>query len=120
MKPLEIDYLRKMSQLIKPQIKDYFMLLLMTVAMLRESEAVTLKPEDVECLSIENEECLVVRVAKQTTKVRGNTILIAMSTDKRVCPIFWFKLLASRRDKQAKTRFHTISNRYQRKPPTIS
>ncbi len=42
MKPLEVDHLRRMSRFIKPSfedLRDYFMLLLMTVAMLRESEA---------------------------------------------------------------------------------
>ena len=51
MRPLEVDHLRRMSRIIKPSFKDlrdYFMLLLMTVAMLRESEAVALGPRDVE------------------------------------------------------------------------
>ena len=124
MRPLEVDHLRRMSRIIKPSFKDlrdYFMLLLMTVAMLRESEAVALGPRDVECLVIENEECLVVRVAKQTTKVRrGNTIVVAMSTDKSICPVYWFKLLESRRDSRATSWFHTISRAGSKQPRALS
>jgi hypothetical protein len=102
-------------------LRDYFILLLMTVAMLRESEAIALEPKDVECLTIENEECLVVRVVKQVTKVRrGNTIVISMSANKRVCPVYWFKLLETRRDKSATKWFHTISKQGGKKSRALS
>ena len=124
MKPLEVDHLKRMSGLIKPllqDVRDYFLLLLMTVAMLRESEAVALEPKDVECLVIENEECLVIRVVKQVTKVRrGNTIVVASSADKSICPVFWFKLLNKRRDTRAKKWFHTISKAKNKHPRGLS
>ena len=44
-KPLEMDHIKMMAALVKSHylhVRDYFMILLMTVCMMRESEAVAL------------------------------------------------------------------------------
>ena len=74
-KPLEMAHIRMMTTLVKPcflHVRDYFMILLMTVCMMRESEAVALLATDVTLDVHDGAWCLVViRCLKLTRKGRA-------------------------------------------------
>ena len=69
-KPLEMAHIRMMATLVKPcflHVRDYFMILLMTVCMMRESEAVALLATDVTLDVHDGAWCLVVMVQMSET-----------------------------------------------------
>ena len=64
-----MEHVRRMASIVKPHflhVRDYFMILLMTVCMMRESEAVALLSTDVTLDITGGAWCLVVLVQKST------------------------------------------------------
>jgi integrase len=98
-------------------IRDIFMFMIMMKAMLRESEAVALKKNDVWIEQIEvngqTEEVLFVFVEKSKTdqERRGHTIVLAASDECRArCPIAWFKMYTVTRNGSSEFLFHKEKN----------
>ena len=70
-KPLEMELIKRMATLVTPSfvhVRDFFMILLMTVCMLRESKAVALLADDVTLEFMGGAWCLLVKVIVQTRK----------------------------------------------------
>jgi site-specific recombinase XerD len=92
--------------------RDVFMVLLLFTALLRESELVALKPDDVweEKLLVGGKEVntLFVYVEKSKTdqERRGHTIVVAQADDPRICPVGWFRVWSQLRSKTAPYLFH--------------
>jgi hypothetical protein len=110
-KPIEMVHIRRMAVLVKPcfvHVRDFFMILLMTVCMMRESEAVALLATDVSLDMIGGVWSLVVKVQKsKTDQVRaGHTILVAPSSLRLTCPLFWYTVYDRLRLKDSRYLFH--------------
>ena len=110
-KPLELDHVRMMDTLVKPHylhIRDFFMILLMTVCMMRESEAVNLLATDVTLDILGGAWCLVVLVqmSKTDQERAGHTILVSPSALRLTCPLFWYTVYDQARVKDSKYFFH--------------
>ena len=110
-KPLEMVHIGMMAALVKPHylhIRDYFMILLMTVCMMRESEAVALLATDVTLDNIDGAWCLVVLVqmSKTDQERAGHTILVSPSALRLTCPLFWYTVYDQTRAKDSKFLFH--------------
>ena len=110
-KPLEMDHIRMMATLVKPcflHVRDYFMILLMTVCMMRESEAVALLATDVTLDVHDGAWCLVVMVqmSKTDQERAGHTILVSPSALRLTCPLFWYTVYDQMRAKDSKFFFH--------------
>ena len=103
-KPLELAHLKQMAVLVKPSfesIRDYFCLLLMTCAMLRDSEAVHLTVDQVWVEVVDGERVLFVFVEKsKTDQTRiGHTIVVGTPSDPRLNALFWLDLLLDARSR---------------------
>ena len=74
-------------------VRDYFMILLMTVAMMRGREAVNLLEDDIELRWIDGVEVLMIRIqTSKTDQLRiGDTVFISAGADPATCPLLWFK-----------------------------
>ena len=110
-KPLEMEHVRRMASIVKPHflhVRDYFMILLMTVCMMRESEAVALLSTDVTLDITGGAWCLVVLVQKSKTDQErtGHTILVSPSATRLTCPLFWYTVYDQMREKGSKFLFH--------------
>jgi hypothetical protein len=91
-------------------IRDMFMMILMFLAFLRESEVVALSFFDVWVERIDGSEVLFIFVekAKNDQKRRGHTIVVEACQSSCICAVKWFKLHCSvRRSKLAV--FHSSS-----------
>jgi hypothetical protein len=75
-------------------VRDYFLILLMTLGMMRGSEAAALLEDDVEVKSVDGIQVLMIRIQKsKTDQLRvGDTVFLAAGPDNLICPLFWFKL----------------------------
>ena len=110
-KPIEMVHIRRMAELVEPcfvHVRDFFMILLMTVCMMCESEAVALLTTDVSLDMIGGAWSLVVKVQKsKTDQVRaGHTILVAPSSLRLTCPLFWYTVYDRLRLKESCYFFH--------------
>ena len=114
--PLTFDILQKIVVSLGRNIEDIrnmFMIVLMTKGMLRESEAVNLKREHVyEVLSKDNEPCLNIYVAKSKTDQAGDgsNVILATSED-CVCPVGWFREYCLLRSSDSEYLFYQLSKR---------
>ena len=95
------------------EIRDVFMLILMFVGFLRESEAVSLAHADawVETVQETGKEALyvVVRKSKTDQLSENATIVIAGCPGNRLCPVAWYYLHASKR-LVSPFLFHKVAN----------
>ena len=110
-KPMEMAHIRRMAELVKPcfvHVRDYLLILLMTVCMMRESEAVALLATDVSLDMINGAWCLVVKIQKsKTDQVRaGHTILVSPSALRLTCPLYWYTIYDRMRLKDSPFFFH--------------
>ena len=110
-KPLEMELIKRMATLVTPSfvhVRDFFMILLMTVCMLRESEAVALLADDVTLEFMGGAWCLVVLVqmSKTDQERAGHTILVSPSPLRLNCPLFWFSVYDHMRVKGSGFFFH--------------
>ena len=92
-----MDHLKMMATLVKPHylhVRDYFMILLMTVCMMRESEAVALLATDVTLDRLGGAWCLVVMVqmSKTDQERTGHTILVSPSALRLTCPLLVYSI----------------------------
>ena len=120
--PLEIAHLRALAKLFQRkvvstkfvEVRDFFMLVLMTAAMLREDEAMALKKGDVWLETIEGEICLFVFVEKSKTDQcrNGHTITIGLSSHKHTCPIHWFYAYQKSKNPRARFFFHQLDSKH--------
>ena len=111
--PIELQHLRAMARLVKPifeQVRNFCIVLFMTLGMLRESEAVKLNSVDVTRESLEGEVFILLKVTKsKTDQLRfGHSVLLASEDKSILCPVFWFDILAHYRVKDAKRYFHSV------------
>ena len=93
--PLKVDQLRLMADKVGPcllEVRDFFLVLLMMVAMLRESEAAALREKDVWLDSSTGSHCLFVFVEKSKTDQarNGHTIVVGTAPMPMICPVFWY------------------------------
>ena len=105
-KPLEMDHIKMMAARVRPNYlhtRDYLMILLMTVCMMRESEAVALLATDVTLNQLGGAWCLVVLVQKSKTDQErtGHTILVSPSALRLTCPLFWYTMYDQLREKDS-------------------
>ena len=97
-KPLLISHLEKMATLVKPNcenIRDFLMITIMTVGMMRESEIVNLRTTDVWLeINSPNKEVLFVFVEKSKTdqERKGHTIVIGQTPTNKVNVITWYAI----------------------------
>ena len=110
-KPLEMDHIKMMAARVRPNYlhtRDYLMILLMTVCMMRESEAVALLATDVTLNQLGGAWCLVVLVQKSKTDQErtGHTILVSPSALRLTCPLFWYTVYDQMRAKDSTYFFH--------------
>jgi integrase len=89
-------------------VRDIFMFILMRKGMLRESEAVALKKDDVWIEQVDKEEVLFVFVEKSKVdqQRRGHTIVIASDDCRAKCPVAWYKCYMTRRRSTSGFLFH--------------
>ena len=110
-KPLKTEHLLLIEK-ITPRtfvgIRNFFMILLMMVAMLRECEAMALKTADVWLELVDGELCLFVFVEMSKTDQcrNGHTIVLGASQLASICPISWFIIYSFSRDINAVFFFH--------------
>lgn len=119
-KPLQRWMLVKMAELAEHKAvsqamaaRDMFLVVLLMAAMLRESEAVNLRMEDVWEDTIDmkdgkQQEVLFVFVQQSKTdqERRGHTVVVAKASDPRICPVGWYRLWCALRSKTAPYLFH--------------
>lgn len=109
--PLTQAHLTAMAANVSPtfkSVRDFFMILVMMVCMLRESEVVMLKPSDVWVQLVEGARCLFVLVeTSKTDQCRnGHTIVVAEATHRPICPIHCFYALSRFRSPAMPFLFH--------------
>lgn len=129
--PLTLELLRRMVEDAKEgdwiDARDNFMLALLLAAMLRESEEMALKADDVwveewqEADWKENKEVLFVFVEKSKTdqERNGHTIVVGPGEDEKTCPVRLFKRWSELRDAKSGFLFHQrgSTKRLSRKTP---
>jgi len=92
-------------------VRDMFMLLLMFVGFLRESEAVALKASNVWVQRLENgSDALYVVIKKSKTDQFGEnaTIVVASQPGSNLCPVMWYKAHTARRAPTSTFLFHSV------------
>jgi hypothetical protein len=94
--------------------RNMTLILLMTVGMMRESEAVQLETTDVwiERLDEPAEDALFIYVEKSKTDRQrtGHSILVGTAEDQRICPIFWYNEYLKFRNNKSKWFFHQFQD----------
>jgi site-specific recombinase XerD len=76
-------------------IRDMFLMILMFMGFLRESEAVALTPDDLFIGTLDNFEVLYVKIsplAKNDKDRNGSTVILSGSVESPLCPLKWFNL----------------------------
>ena len=112
---LSLDLLRRLAFNVNffsfTSVPDFFMILIMTVGMLRGSEAAALLEEDVELKVVEGQEVLMILVqTSKTYQLRiDDTVFVAAGPDKMTCPIEWFKIYRGFHTRGAPTFFHSAN-----------
>jgi integrase len=113
MKPLTFPMLRAIvskAEETTEDIRNVCLILLMTFGMLRESEAVNLKKEDVWEERVETTNMLMIflRHSKTDQCNDGYTISIAPAPKGEVCPLKWFRKFSSVRNESSPFFFHQL------------
>jgi site-specific recombinase XerD len=102
--PVTKTHLHDMLVQVKPtqlDIRDMFLMILMFLGFLRESEAVALKLEDLFIGDLDGIEVLYIKVsplAKNDKDRNGSTVILAGSDKSPLCPLKWFKMHKSVRN----------------------
>ena len=96
------------------EVRDMFMLVLMFLGFLRESEVVRLRVQDVWLDKLGERDVLMVFVgpwAKADTERRGETIVLASQPSSWLCPVQWYKLHSAFRKptKWSSHVFHSVT-----------
>jgi len=124
-KPLLMSQVKQMYALRGESLKDvrdYFLVLLMMVGIMRGEEAVNLKSEDVWLEEVETrsgrEKVLFVFIEKSKTDQfrHGHTVILSsFQEDRSVCPVLQYAIYRFMRDLDAKYFFHHIATKDQNK-----
>lgn len=95
------------------EVRNYFMMLLMTLGMLRESEAVSLEFANVTVNTLKGEEYLTILVVMSKTDQLsiGHTVLLAKGTSMWLCPLSWFRIYCGCRSLTERFLFHSVPNK---------
>jgi integrase len=114
--PILRKHLQEMAEIClgdPKEVRDMFMLLLMFVGFLRESEAVGLLYEDVwvETVQETGQEALymVIRKSKTDQLSENATVVIGGCLNNTLCPVAWYRLYASKR-LDSSFLFHKLAN----------
>jgi len=92
-----------MARLVQPtyySLRDFAMILLMTLAMLREANAVALKSDDVWIERADGQSCIFIFVEMSKTDQcrNGHTIVLGETPSSAICPVRWISLFVRFRD----------------------
>jgi site-specific recombinase XerD len=98
------DFVASM-ELTKASIRDVFMAILMTFAMLRTSEVVQLRKEDIE--SDSDSLTLLIRRSKTDQSGEGAQVVIS-ETRTCICPLKWYRIFCGVRNPHATFLFHRM------------
>ena len=114
--PLQLSQLEDIAKRVSgsfEEVRNYFLMLLMTLGMLRESEAVNLEYTNVTVDMLKGEEYLTVLVVMSKTDQlsMGHTVLLAKGKNMWLCPLSWFKIYCGCRSKAEKFLFHSVPNK---------
>jgi integrase len=96
--PGTVGHLKAMIPLVnrdERDIRDMFMLILMFLGFLRESEIVALEFEDIWVGDLEGTEVLYVYISpmsKNDTERTGHTVVLVEAPESPLCPVSWFRL----------------------------
>lgn len=90
-------------------VRNFYMMLLMTLGMMRGSEAVNLESSQVELQNLRGKQHLMILVAQsKTDRIRkGHTILLAAAENLIICPVAWYKIYSQWRNPNEATFFHS-------------
>lgn len=122
--PMTPQMLREMALRVNvsslEQTRNYFMILMMTLAMLRESEVVVLQMDDVWVEEHPNGDGKVLYIyipwSKTDQPGDGHTVMLAEMSDYLLCPVTWFTSYTSLRDPTAEFLFYSLG----KKPGSLS
>ena len=94
--PVTVPHLKKMVGLVKPteeSIRDMFMMIVMFMGFLRESELSKLKTSDVWVETLEGKEVLFIYIEqKKNDQGRfGHTVVLEGEPTSPICPVSWFR-----------------------------
>ena len=112
--PLTPQMIKELSTLVDTsnleQVRNYFMILVMTLGMLRESEAVNLKKGDLWVEEDEGVKSLHVYIpwSKTDQAGDGHTVLLAEMDDPSLCPLKWFSIYENMRNDDVEWFFYTL------------
>jgi site-specific recombinase XerD len=114
--PLSMGMIREMVSKIgsSPEdIRNMFMIILMTSAMLRESEVVQLQLHDVQVIDDKNQKkCLSVFIRRSKTDQTADGASVCLAeTGTSLCPIMWYHKYIMIRDHRAVFFFHQLGAR---------
>jgi site-specific recombinase XerD len=114
--PLTMEMLEKITNPTNPSLKDVrdiCMVVLMTCAMLRESEAVQLGSQDVWEEKEKGRTVVYVFVQRSKTDQTGEGCTICLDEAKTgsMCPVKWFRKFSAIRNKKAKFFFHAVGKK---------
>lgn len=110
--PLRVCMLREMAakaRLTFLDVRNYFLVLLMMAAFLRESEAARLFAADVWEDQLQSGKAVlfvIVRRGKTDQGGHGHTIVVSQARDPSVCPLRWFQLYSRLRNPSSHFLFH--------------
>ena len=102
--PLLMSHIEQMASKVEASfssIRDFFMVLIMTLGFLRQSEAVELKTDQVwieEMVAGSKVLFIFVETSKTDLLRKGHTIVLEQAQKKKIDPVRWFELLLKSRN----------------------
>lgn len=117
-KPITPEMLRQMASGVNvsslEQTRNYFMILMMTLAMLRESEVVVLQMDDARVEDhpegIGKVLSIYIPWSKTDQPGDGHMVMLAEMEDYRLCPVTWFTAYTALRDPTAEYLFYSLGS----------
>jgi site-specific recombinase XerD len=111
--PITIDMIKNM--IIKSgdgleEVRNIFMIILMTFGMLRESELTQLRTEDVQLEPNPRRLSIFIRKSKTDQAADGAKVYVA-ETGNEICPVKWFEKFITVRNSEAVFLFHPVGKR---------
>jgi hypothetical protein len=114
--PLQLSQLVDIAKTVNggfEEVRNYFMMLIMTLGMMRESEAANLEFANVSVQMLRGEEylSLLVVMSKTDQMSLGHTVLLAKGNSMWLCPLAWFKIFCGCRSMVEPFLFHSVPNK---------
>jgi site-specific recombinase XerD len=113
-KPLKMKHLKSMAKKVDgddvESVRNFFMVLVMTLAMMRESEIVALQNDDVWIEEDGKQLSMHIFVQKSKTDQEGDghQVVIGGAEDVWLCPVQWYHKYQQLRDKDENSLFYTL------------